>query len=45
MSADSGGRMIDVPRRSIEETAAAILRLYSERQASPGKDPQGASLL
>ena len=31
--------------KSLEETAAAILRLYSERQASPGKDPQGASLL
>jgi hypothetical protein len=28
--------LIDVTRRSIEETAAAVLRLYSERKRAPG---------
>jgi regulator of PEP synthase PpsR (kinase-PPPase family) len=45
MFADNGWPVIDVTRRSIEETAAAILRLYGERQTLPGKDPQGTSML
>lgn len=36
MFADNGWPVIDVTRRSIEETAAAILRLYSERNSSTG---------
>jgi regulator of PEP synthase PpsR (kinase-PPPase family) len=36
MFADNGWPVIDVTRRSIEETAAAILRLYNERNASAG---------
>jgi regulator of PEP synthase PpsR (kinase-PPPase family) len=31
--ADRGWPVIDVTRRSIEETAAAIIRLYSDREA------------
>ena len=34
MFADNGWPVIDVTRRSIEETAAAIINLYNERQAS-----------
>ncbi|RKF19049.1 kinase/pyrophosphorylase [Altericroceibacterium spongiae] len=33
MFADNGWPVIDVTRRSIEETAAAIIRLYNEREA------------
>ena len=33
MFADNGWPVIDVTRRSIEETAAAIMRLYNEREA------------
>lgn len=33
MFADNGWPVIDVTRRSIEETAAAVMRLYSERAA------------
>jgi regulator of PEP synthase PpsR (kinase-PPPase family) len=33
MFADNGWPVIDVTRRSIEETAAAIMRLYNERKA------------
>ena len=33
MFADNGWAVIDVTRRSIEETAAAIIRLYNEREA------------
>ncbi len=32
MFADNGWPVIDVTRRSIEETAAAVMKLYSERQ-------------
>ena len=34
MFADNGWPVIDVTRRSIEETAAAVINLYNERQAS-----------
>jgi hypothetical protein len=33
MFADNGWPVIDVSRRSIEETAAAVINLYNERQA------------
>ena len=33
MFADNGWAVIDVTRRSIEETAAAVIRLYNEREA------------
>lgn len=33
MFADNGWPVIDVTRRSIEETAAAVIKLYQERQA------------
>ena len=32
MFADNGWPVIDVTRRSIEETAAAVMRLYNERE-------------
>jgi len=32
MYADNGWPVIDVTRRSIEETAAAVIRLYQERE-------------
>jgi regulator of PEP synthase PpsR (kinase-PPPase family) len=35
MFADNGWPVIDVTRRSIEETAAAIIKLYTERQERP----------
>jgi regulator of PEP synthase PpsR (kinase-PPPase family) len=35
MFADNGWPVIDVSRRSIEETAAAIIKLYTERQERP----------
>ena len=40
MFADNGWPVIDVTRRSIEETAAAVIRLYNERQlkAEAGQD-------
>ncbi|MDD3799377.1 MAG: kinase/pyrophosphorylase [Novosphingobium sp.] len=41
MFADNGWPVIDVSRRSIEETAAAILRLYSERDADASAREQG----
>jgi regulator of PEP synthase PpsR (kinase-PPPase family) len=34
MFADNGWPVIDVTRRSIEETAAAVINLYNERKAS-----------
>ena len=34
MFADNGWPVIDVSRRSIEETAAAVINLYNEREAS-----------
>ena len=37
MFADNGWPVIDVSRRSIEETAAAVINLYNEREAA-GED-------
>ena len=37
MFADNGWPVIDVSRRSIEETAAAIIKLYTERQERPAE--------
>lgn len=42
MFADSGWPVIDVTRRAIEETAAAVINLYYERQASGDKAPSGS---
>ena len=40
MFADNGWPVIDVTRRSIEETAAAIINLYNERGAAdPARAP------
>ena len=46
MFADNDWPVIDVTRRSIEETAAAIMRLYNEREpgASPGGNRPEASI-
>jgi [pyruvate, water dikinase]-phosphate phosphotransferase / [pyruvate, water dikinase] kinase len=41
MFADNGWPVIDVTRRSIEETAAAVINLFNERQAG-GESGQGA---
>ena len=41
MFADNGWPVIDVTRRSIEETAAAIIRLYQERQSKEAGDFEG----
>ena len=41
MFADNGWPVIDVTRRSIEETAAAVINLYNERSASSSNDPVG----
>jgi [pyruvate, water dikinase]-phosphate phosphotransferase / [pyruvate, water dikinase] kinase len=41
--ADNGWPVIDVTRRSIEETAAAIINLYNEREAA-GEEPVGRAL-
>jgi len=40
--ADNGWPVIDVTRRSIEETAAAVMNLYFERQAAGGSAPAGS---
>lgn len=42
MFADNGWAVIDVSRRSIEETAAAVINLYNERKASGISGSQGA---
>ncbi len=42
MFADNGWPVIDVTRRSIEETAAAVINLLNERQASGDTTPGGA---
>ncbi|KHL24722.1 phosphate kinase [Croceibacterium mercuriale] len=42
MFADNGWPVIDVTRRSIEETAAAIIKLYNERQARIAEGRQAA---
>lgn len=47
MFADNNWPVIDVTRRSIEETAAAVMRLYNEREAaraSGAPDTQGAGI-
>ena len=41
MFADNGWPVIDVTRRSIEETAAAIINLFNERVASGDTTPGG----
>ncbi|HSG34104.1 MAG TPA: kinase/pyrophosphorylase, partial [Sphingomonadaceae bacterium] len=41
--ADNGWPVIDVTRRSIEETAAAVIRLIGEREASAGPLPGAAA--
>ncbi len=41
MFADNGWPVIDVSRRSIEETAAAVINLYNERQAAGGSETPG----
>ncbi|MCB2077070.1 MAG: kinase/pyrophosphorylase [Novosphingobium sp.] len=41
MFADNGWPVIDVTRRSIEETAAAVINLYNERRAGEGEKPFG----
>ncbi len=41
MFADNGWPVIDVTRRSIEETAAAVINLYNERQAAGDPAPGG----
>ncbi|MBW8755047.1 MAG: kinase/pyrophosphorylase, partial [Sphingomonadales bacterium] len=41
MFADNGWPVIDVTRRSIEESAAAIINLLNERQASGDTSPGG----
>jgi regulator of PEP synthase PpsR (kinase-PPPase family) len=41
MFADNGWPVIDVTRRSIEETAAAVINLLNERQASGDATPGG----
>ena len=41
MFADNGWPVIDVTRRSIEETAAAVIKLYQEREARGGDGPAG----
>ncbi|MDE2562949.1 MAG: kinase/pyrophosphorylase [Sphingomonadales bacterium] len=42
MFADNGWAVIDVSRRSIEETAAAVINLYNERKAAGISGSQGA---
>lgn len=42
MFADNGWPVIDVTRRSIEETAAAVMNLLNERQAAGDTTPGGA---
>ena len=41
MFADNGWPVIDVSRRSIEETAAAVINLYNEREAAGASNPDG----
>ena len=41
MFADNSWPVIDVTRRSIEETAAAVINLYNERVASGQQTPSG----
>ncbi|MCK9540567.1 MAG: kinase/pyrophosphorylase [Novosphingobium sp.] len=41
MFADNGWPVIDVTRRSIEETAAAVINLFNERRTSANADQSG----
>jgi [pyruvate, water dikinase]-phosphate phosphotransferase / [pyruvate, water dikinase] kinase len=41
MFADNSWPVIDVTRRSIEETAAAVINLYNERKGASGMGPVG----
>jgi regulator of PEP synthase PpsR (kinase-PPPase family) len=43
--ADNGWPVIDVSRRSIEETAAAVINLYNEREAAAEAGQAGANAL
>lgn len=45
MFADNGWPVIDVTRRSIEETAAAIIRIYQERQSKESVDFEGVKAI
>lgn len=45
MFGDNGWPVIDVTRRSIEETAAAIIRLYNERKAAVESGDEGVNPL
>ncbi len=45
MFADNGWPVIDVTRRSIEETAAAVINLYNERRAASDGPDDGAKAL
>ena len=42
MFADNGWPVIDVTRRSIEETAAAVINLYNERESRLSETPTGS---
>ena len=43
MFADNGWPIIDVTRRSIEESAAAIINLYNERHIAQGDEKDSTS--
>lgn len=45
MFADNGWPVIDVSRRSIEETAAAVINLYNERTPDSGGGGGGGHAL
>jgi len=42
MFGDNGWPVIDVTRRSIEETAAAVINLFNDRKAGANPDPAGS---
>ena len=42
MFADNGWPVIDVTRRSIEETAAAVINLFNERESRLSETPTGS---
>ena len=45
MFADNGWPVIDVTRRSIEETAAAIIRLCAQRANAEGREFEGVKAI
>ena len=45
MFADNGWPVIDVTRRSIEETAAAVINLYNDRRLSGEPGQVGTSAI